>query len=206
VTKRGVGLTAGTHVLRLSFDTNGDLGYVGNFDKIVFNKVANPGPQSPFYATPGKDGQRWEFEDYDRGGEGVAFYDTDNINQGDYGTRSADGVDIQSTTDAGGGANVGFLKAGEWLEYTMDFTQSGPFNLDVRAASQGQSGAFTVMIDGVAVGTFSTTGTGGWQSYKTLTKSGINVTQGQHVVRFQMNTNGSTGYTANLNWFEFRKA
>jgi uncharacterized delta-60 repeat protein len=202
--KRAVNLTAGTHVLRLAFDTNGDLGYVGNFDKIVFNKVVAPGPQRPFYATPGKDGQRFEFEDYDKGGEGIAFHDTDTLNQGDAAARPADGVDIESASE--GGENVGFLKAGEWLEYTMDFTQSGPFALDVRAASQGQSGTFSVMIDGVTVATFSTTGTGGWQTYKTLTKTGINVTQGQHVVRFQMNSNGSTGYVANLNWFEFRKA
>jgi uncharacterized delta-60 repeat protein len=204
VQKRGVALTAGTHVLRLAFDANGDIGYVGNFDKLVFNKVVAPGPQSPFYPTPGKDGQRFEFEDYDRGGEGVAFHDTDNLNQGDYGGRPADGVDIQSASE--GGENVGFLKAGEWLEYTMDFTQSGPVAIDVRAASQGPGGSFGVQVDGVTVATYTMTDTGGWQSYRTLTKRGLNITQGRHVVRFQMTANGSTGYVANLNWFEFRKA
>jgi hypothetical protein len=205
VTKRGVNLTAGTHVLRLAFDTNGDIGYVGNFDRITFNKVVAPGPQSPFYPTPAKDGQRVESEDYDRGGEGVAFHDTDTLNQGDSAHRPADGVDIQTTPDAGGGDNVGFLKAGEWLEYTMDFSQSGSFKLDVRAASLGQSGTFRVLVDGVTVATFSTADTGGWQAYKTLSKTGINVAQGRHVVRFQMDTVGRTGYTVNLNWFQFTR-
>jgi len=193
-------------VLRLAFDTSGDIGYVGNFDKIVFRQVTAPGPQSPFFPTPAKDGDRVESENYDKGGEGIAFHDTDTINQGDAAYRPGEGVDIQTTSDTGGLNNVGFLKPGEWLEYTMDFTQSGPFNLNVRAASLGQSGTFRVLVDGQVVGTFSTADTGGWQVYKTLTKTGVNVSQGQHVVRFQMDTAGKTGYTVNLNWFQFTKA
>ena len=40
-----------------------------------------------------------------------------------------DGVDVQTTTDAGGGYNVGFLRTGEWQEYTLDFTRGGPFKI-----------------------------------------------------------------------------
>ena len=203
VTKQNVGLTAGTHVLRLAFDANGDIGYVGNFARMVFRPVTAPGPQAPFFPTPAKDGDRVESENYDKGGEGVAFHDTDTVNQGDAGYRAGDGVDIQTASDAGGLFNVGFLKPGEWLEYTMDFSHTGSFNLDVRAASQGPSGSFRVLVDGEAVGTFSTADTGGWQAYKTLTKSGVNVSAGRHVVRFQMDTAGHTGYTVNLNWFQF---
>lgn len=206
VTKQNVNLSAGTHVLRLAFDANGDIGYVGNFDKIVFRQVTAPGPQLPFFPTPAKDGDRVESENYDKGGEGVAFHDTDSINQGDAAYRPGDGVDIQTTSDTGGLNNVGFLKPGEWLEYTMDFTQSGQFNLSVRAASLGQSGTFRVLVDGQVAGTFSTADTGGWQTYKTLSQTGVNVSQGQHVVRFQMDTAGRTGYTVNLNWFQFQKA
>ena len=100
---------------------------------------------------------------------------------------------------------MGFLKPGEWLEYTMDFAQGGAFDLNVRAASQGNSGRFRVLVDGQVVATLSTPDTGGWQSWRTLTKSGVNVATGRHVVRFQMDTAGSTGFTVNLNWFEFKK-
>ena len=204
VQRRGVNLTAGTHVLRLAFDANGEVGYVGNFDRIVFNKVVAPGPQLPFYATPARDGQRFEFEDYDRGGEGVAFHDADTLNQGDYGGRPADGVDIESMPE--GGENVGYLKVGEWLEYTMDFSQSGPYALDVRLASLGPGGTIRVLVDGIAVTSLTAPDTGAWQTYKTVTRTGLKVTAGRHVVRFQMDSAGRTGYTANLNWFEFRKA
>jgi hypothetical protein len=116
-----------------------------------------------------------------------------------------DAVDIETTSDVDGAYNVGSLRPGEWLEYTMNFLQSGPFDLNVRAASQGNSGTFRVMIDGQTVATLSTGDTGGWQSWRTLAKTGVNVSQGQHVVRFQMDTAGSSGYTVNLNWFSFTK-
>jgi uncharacterized delta-60 repeat protein len=202
VTKAGVSLTAGRHVLRVAFDVNGEIGYVGNFDRIGFRAVTDG--QRPFGDVAYTDGQRVESENYDRGGEGVAYHDVDAANLG--GAYRAEGVDVQVTTDAGGGYNVGFLKTGEWLEYTMDFTQGGPFDLNVRVASQGNSGTFRVLVDGQAVGTFTTPHTGGWQSWRTLSKSGVNVAAGRHVVRFQMDSAGPTGFTVNLNWFEFKKA
>jgi hypothetical protein len=202
VTKAGVNLTAGRHVLRVAFDVNGEIGYVGNVDRIGFRAVTDV--QRPFGDAAYTDGQRVEFENYDRGGEGVAYHDVDAANLG--GAYRTEGVDVQPTIDAGAGYNVGFLKSGEWVEYTMDFTQGGPFDMNVRVASQGNSGAFRVLVDGQVVATLSTPNTGGWQSWKTLTKSGVNVAAGRHVVRFQMDSAGPTGYTVNLNWFEFKKA
>lgn len=204
VVKKGVAITAGTHVLRLVFDTNGDLGGVGNFDNFSFSQSGPANPQQPFRGIPYNDSQRIESEDYDFGGEGIAYHDADMANLLGAHWRD-DAVDIETTSDVDGAYNIGSLRPGEWLEYTMNFLQSGPFNLNVRAASQGNSGTFRVMIDGQTVATLSTSDTGGWQSWRTLTKSGVNVAQGQHVVRFQMDTAGSTGYTVNLNWFSFTK-
>jgi uncharacterized delta-60 repeat protein len=205
VTKAGVSLTAGRHVLRLAFDAAGDLGYVGNFDRIVFRPTDPQAGQGPYFPAPAKDGDRVESENFDKGGEGVAYHDLEPSAFGDSPYRLGEGVDLQNTTDTGGGVNVGFIRAGEWLEYTMDFTQSGPFDLNVRAASQGQSGTFRVLVDGQVVATFSMNGAG-WQSYQTLKKTGVNVAAGRHVVRFEAVSVGATGYTANLNWFEFKKA
>jgi hypothetical protein len=113
---------------------------------------------------------------------------------------------VQPTTDAGDGFNVGFLRPSEWQEYTVEFTQAGPFNLNVRLASLRSGGSFRVLVDGATVAIFDVPDTGGWQTYRTLSKTGVNVSQGQHVVRFQMDKANSTGYVVNLNWFEFKKA
>jgi hypothetical protein len=176
---------------------------VGNFDFIRFRAAG--AVQQPFNGTPFQDGQRIQAEDFDKGGEGVAYHDTDVANLGGS-YRAAEAVDVQPTSDVGGGFNVGWLRPGEWLEYTVDFTQAGPFDVNLRVASQGNSGRFRVLVDGQAVGTFSTPDTGGWQSWRTLTQSGVTVAAGRHVVRVQMDTAGATGFTVNLNWLEFVKS
>jgi uncharacterized delta-60 repeat protein len=204
VGQNSITLPAGRHVLRLSFDTNGSYGYVGNFLNLVFRNHVGPA-RSPFLGQPYRDGERVESENYDTGGESVTYHDTDAANLGGP-YRQGEGVDLQPTTDAGDGFNVGFLKPGEWQEYTVDFTQTGPFNLNVRLASLRSGGSFRVLVDGVTVAIFDVTDTGGWQTYRTLSKGGVNVSQGLHVVRFQMDKANSTGYVVNLNWFEFKKA
>jgi hypothetical protein len=42
--------------------------------------------------------------------------------------------------------------------------------------------------------------TAGWQNWTTVSKSGINLTAGKHVLRLRMDANGSTGSVANFNW------
>ncbi|NIW30119.1 MAG: xylosidase, partial [Actinobacteria bacterium] len=56
-----------------------------------------------------------EAEDYDLGGQDVAYNDADaNNNGGAY--RPVEGVDLEATTDAGFGFNVGWTVPGEWIE------------------------------------------------------------------------------------------
>ncbi|MDB5103642.1 MAG: C-terminal target protein, partial [Fibrobacteres bacterium] len=60
---------------------------------------------------------RLQAEDYRGGGEGIGYHDLTTVNSG--GQYRTDGVDIQATTDAGGGYNVGWIQAGEWLDYDV---------------------------------------------------------------------------------------
>ncbi|HEX8521322.1 MAG TPA: carbohydrate-binding protein, partial [Tepidisphaeraceae bacterium] len=60
-------------------------------------------------------------------------------------------------------------------------------------------------VDGVNVtGSLAVTNTGGWQSWGTVTKSGVNLTSGQHVIRLVMDAAGSSSYVGNFNWLAFR--
>ena len=114
-------------------------------------------------------------------------------------------VDIQATTDAGGGYNLGWVKATEWVKYTVSVAAAGTYSLDVRLASSGAGGTFHVEVDGVNVsGAMTAPNTGGWQTWQTITKTGVTLSAGQHVVRVVMDTNGATGSIANLNWFAIR--
>ena len=169
-----------------------------------------PGPDP--HPIPGT----MEAEDYDAGGEGVAYHDTTLGNQG--GEYRDDDVDIESTTDVGGGYNVGWIKEGEWLEYSVDVASAGLYDVQVRVAS-----AMDRTVDETlpAVGTISWTvpltrvlhiefdgtdvsgpmtfvTTGGWQNWTSVYARRIPLAEGQHVMRLAMDTGG-----LNVNWVSF---
>src|SRR4026207_1017032 len=74
-----------------------------------------------------------QFEDFDAGGAGVAYGDASPGNIG--GAYRPTDVDIQPTTDAGGGYNVGWVSAGEWLNYTVSVAAVGTDDLEGRSPS-----------------------------------------------------------------------
>jgi hypothetical protein len=51
-------------------------------------------------------------------------------------------VDIEPTTDTGGGYLVGWTKAGEWTTYTLTAPQTGTYTAEVRVAANGPGGTF----------------------------------------------------------------
>lgn len=159
------------------------------------------GGRLPYYGIPtsviGADVTRIEAEDYDNGGQGVAYSDSHPSNVG--GAYRGDAVDIQATSDAGGGYNVGWIDTGEWLEYTVEVARTGVYDLDLRVASGASGGALRILLDGVdATGTVTIPGTGGWQQWQTVSVPSVSLTEGQHVVRIAVDAGGF-----NLNWAEF---
>ncbi len=144
-----------------------------------------------------------QFENYDAGGSGVAYFDTTGGNTGNAYRR--DNVDIQVTTDTGGGYNLGWVKATEWLKYTVAIAASDTYTIDVRLASNGAGGTFHIEVDGVdKTGTITVPNTGGWQIWRTVTTPGVSLASGTHIIRVVMDTNGATGSVGNLNWFAVR--
>ena len=91
-------------------------------------------------------------------------------------------VDIQTTTDTGGGYNIGWMKAGEWLEYPISVSSSGNFSIDARVATIRSTASFTVSIDGSQIGsTFNVANTGGWQAWETQNMSLGNILSLIHI-------------------------
>ena len=136
-------------------------------------------------------------EDYDLGGFSVAYYDATSQNSGS--AYRNDGVDIQATTDNGGGYNVGWIASGEWLEYTVNVASTDTYNFDVRVASQSSGGTLHLEVDGIDVtGSINFAATGGWQTWTTVSANNISLTSGTHVVRLVMDSSNF-----NVNWLEF---
>ncbi|MEA2697157.1 MAG: hypothetical protein QOI66_1428 [Myxococcales bacterium] len=184
--------TAGNHVVRVAFDTISATN--GGINLNWFTFVANPGP---FGGTVRSMTGTVQAEDFDLGGEGIAYHDTEATNQGGQ-YRTTDGVDIQVTTDTGGGFNVGWTAATEYLVYTASNAATvGTVNLRV-ASTAAQT--VHVEVDGVNVsGTINVPNTTGFQTWQTVTKAlTTTVPAGTHLVRIVLDSGG-----INLNWISF---
>ena len=147
--------------------------------------------QSPFSGSPIAVPGNIEAENFDKGGEGVAYHDTTTANQGgEY--RTSEGVDINS--GGSNGFNVGYTQPGEWIEYTINVTSGGTYQIDTRVACGNNGGTFHIEIDGAnKTGALSLSNTGGWASYKTVSKSGVSLAGGTHVLRLQFDSANKSG-------------
>jgi len=166
--------------------------------------VSPPGTGStPFSGTAVPVPGTIEAEQFDNGGEGVAYHDVTAGNDG--GQYRATDVDIEATTDAGGGYDVGWISAGEWLTYTISVTTPGAYMLDARVASSGAGGTFHVEINGVVMtGELTIRDTGGWQAWTFVSTSIQFPTAGTQMLRLVFDTAGPSGAVGNVNYLSVR--
>ncbi len=140
---------------------------------------------------------RLEAEHFDVGGQDVAYNDVETANNGGA-FRTDEGVDIEACTDEGGGYNVGWIRAGEWMEYSIAVGVPGTYDLRARVACFENPGTFHLEVDGVdATGPIAVDVTGGWQAWTDVFSS-LDLASGLHLLRFVCD---DTEF--NLNYFEF---
>jgi hypothetical protein len=143
-------------------------------------------------------------EDYDSGGQGVGYRDTTAGNRGGV-YRNGD-VDIEPTVDAGGGYDVAWIVAGEWLAYSVDVAAAGTYALEGRVASRGAGGTFHVEVGGANVtGTLTIPDTGGWQNWTTLKRT-VTLPAGRQRLRIVFDQPGPTGAVGNVNYVRLAAA
>lgn len=189
------GMGAGTHTLSAKALDNS--GMVASSTTVI---ITVEGIQVPLKGTPWQVPGKIEAEDYDMGGEGLAFHEADaSGNQGGAILRN-DQVDIETNTDAGGGHHIAYILNGEWLEYTIDVANTGIYDLDLRVAAEGTGKALHIDLDGVALtGSVNLPNTGGWQVWQTLPLTNLQLNKGVHVMRITFDAN-----YMNLNYFDFK--
>jgi glucosylceramidase len=161
--------------------------------------IVGPAP-TPYGGTAWTLPGRIQAEDYDLGGEGIAYHDTSAGNNG--GQYRSDDVDIETASDVGGGYDVGWTDPGEWLRYTVNVESDGVYQLDARVAALGGGRNFHVEIGGKDVtGSISVPDTGGWQNWRTVSSPAFRLHAGPQVLRIVFDSAGG-----NLNWFAVRPA
>ncbi|GAL84877.1 endoglucanase-like protein [Sporocytophaga myxococcoides] len=186
---------AGGNVLTLNVSPDGN----NELDHASWGGARLRPSQTPFNQTAHLIPGRIEAEEYDFGGEGIAYHEANaNGNEGKANLR-IDEVDIEATGDVDGKYNIGYILQGEWLEYTVNVTSTGVYKLDMRVAAEGDGKMFHIEFDGRDVtGPISVPNTGGWQIWKTITVDEISLTEGNHVMRIAFDAN-----YMNINYLEF---
>ena len=115
-------------------------------------------------------------------GQNITYLDLSQENQGDY--RPDEYVDAFS--DAQQGAAVGWISSGEWMEYTVNVTTSGIYNLNFNYASGNPNGGGPFHLetyDSRISPDVSMSSTGSWDSWSTKQVNQITLNQGIQVIR-----------------------
>ncbi len=107
-------------------------------------------------------------------------------------------VNTQPSEDEGGGLNVGWIDAGDWMEYELQVSEAGNYNVSYRMASQsGSSSGVNLLQDGNLVDSVQVPNTGGWQIWQTVEGGNISLEASDYVLRFEAPSGG-----LNLNWIK----
>jgi hypothetical protein len=86
------------------------------------------------------------------------------------------------------------------LNYSVDVTSAGNYDLDIRVSSAGAGGTFHIEVNGIdKTGPLTVPDTGGWQTWTTARRTGVALAAGPQVWRVVMDTNGTTTAVGNFN-------
>lgn len=108
------------------------------------------------------------------------------------------GIQTESTTDIGGGKDVGFTDSNDWMDYTATVAYAGTYSLNLRVASPYSNGQIQVRnSSGTVLTTINIPQTGAFQSW-TTTSTTITLPAGTQTLRIYSIIGGW-----NMNWLEF---
>ena len=121
-------------------------------------------------------------ENYDLGGQGVG-YSVSSVN-GSANSYRSDGVDLEVTSDTGGGYDLGWTSSEQWFDYTVNADAAGTYTVSFRVAAPSAvtdafhvSNAFGTDLSGPV----NIPATGGFQTWATVTTS-VTLPEGEQVL------------------------
>ena len=143
-------------------------------------------------------------ENFDRGGEGMTFHDTDDNREGDAASYRTDGgIDIVKGNN---GYAIGYTAANEWMEYTVDVKEPGEYSYDAYASSGTTGSGFTIgLVSGSSVISLAKvnvaqTGNNDWGTYKAFSgKLSRHLNAGKQILRITI-----TGANCNIDKIVFK--
>ena len=149
--------------------------------------------------------------DYDLGQAGYAYSDsvdadyhlsTNNyMNWNNGGMYRNDGVDIEKCTDiVTNGYQVGWIENGDWMQYTLQSTETMTYNILIRYAGLSKTAKVYVEINGKrASKSVSLAPSGGWSVWRTGAIPNVIVPSGTVKLKLVFENGG-----VNVNYFQFK--
>ena len=111
------------------------------------------------------------------------------------------GTDTETTSDAGGGLNVGWLDKDDWMVYAIENnTDVTEFKIKFRLATQNSGTKFDYYLDDVKIGQISVPNTGSWQTYTSVVRD-ISIPGGKHYFKIVI-----VAGPFNINYFEVQES
>lgn len=111
------------------------------------------------------------------------------------------GLELENTTDTGGGQNIGYTTTGDYLEYLVNVQQTGNYKIEYRYAcgnnTNGQIKLQLINADTQDIQTVTFSGTGGWQTWQTK-QAQAEMPAGRYYLRATI-----MAPEFNLNWIRF---
>ena len=165
-------------------DANGKTSKLASYNLIVNNKRT---PYKSIASIPGI----VEAENFDKGGEGFTFHDSDSNDEAKSGYRSDnEGVDIKASN---GGHVLGWTSQDEWYEYTVDVKQAGKYSCDAIVSSGTTNSGFNVGIveNGKVTNLWRMsvpqTGNNSWDTYKPISNNTLKeLKEGKQIIRISI--------------------
>jgi hypothetical protein len=137
-------------------------------------------------------------ENYDTGGQGVGYSVSSTNGTGN--NYRSDGVDLEVTTDTGGGYDLGWTASGQYFRYTVNVESAGAYTVTFRVAAPGAvNDAFHLSnSSGTDLsGTVNVPATGGYQAWTNVTAT-VTLPAGEQTL-----TLNQDNAAWNINYFSF---
>ncbi len=109
---------------------------------------------------------------------------------------SQNGIQTETTTDIGGGMNVGYIDNGDYMRYRVNIPANGNYEIKYRIASIVDTGKLQFKEGSSVLKTTSIPLTDGWQTWSTITTT-VNLTAGSKTIELYTQSG-----EFNINWFQ----
>lgn len=133
-----------------------------------------------------------ELRQFDLGGEGNAYHDTDASNSAGSNYRKDNGDSNSPGVDVEGGGNIGYVSDGEWLIYTVEVNDAGTYAVQINASGTAE-GKFHLQVNEVdKTGQITVPSNGSWSNWTWYPSTPVELTfaEGKQTIKLYVDKSG----------------